>query len=80
MSGKAVRGCSRFRGNDEYCALTASLSQCEILKEKGQVLAQQDILVEQDLAVRDPPFRANASQQILALADQDVGLDRKSVV
>src|SRR3984893_16260893 len=65
---------SRFRGNDEYCALTASLSHCEILKEKGQVLAQQDILVEQELAAGDPPLRADAPQQVLALADQDVGL------
>src|SRR6266436_4535380 len=65
---------SRFRGNDEYCALTASLSHCEILKEKGQVLTQQDILVEQDLAVGDPPIAPDAPQQVLALADQDVGL------
>src|SRR5262245_31463185 len=42
----------RFRGGDGVIRdLTVSPPHCEILKEKGQIFAQQDILVEQDLAV-----------------------------
>src|SRR6516162_11269879 len=56
-----------FRGNDERCLLTASQPHCEILKKEGQVLAQQNILVEQDLAARDLPVcpgRRNRSSRL----------------
>src|SRR5215469_12446958 len=55
-------------------SLTASPPHCEFLKEESQVLAQQHILVEQDLAARDLPAALDVAQQVLALADQDVGL------
>src|SRR6516162_11595179 len=43
-------------------------------EEKCQVLGQQDILVEDDLAPRDLPALAAAPQPVLALADEEVGL------
>src|SRR5271156_2895445 len=54
--------------------LTASPPHCEMLKEKGQVLGQQHVLVQYDFAARDLPLAVDPPQQILALADQDVGL------
>ena len=50
------------------------------VKRRRQVLGQQHVLVEDDLAPRDPPAAViGAAQQILALADQDVGLGRDPV-
>src|SRR5260221_2029188 len=43
-------------------------------EKEGEVFAEQNILVEDDLAARDLPIPAGAPQQILALADQNVGL------
>src|ERR1700736_1729256 len=44
------------------------------LKEKGQVLGQQDVLVQDDLAARDLPLVVGTAQHILAFADEDVRL------
>src|ERR1700730_12759586 len=44
------------------------------LQEKGQVLGQQDVLVQDDLAARDLPLAVRTAQHILAFADEDVGL------
>src|SRR5215469_16857839 len=54
--------------------LIVSPSRCDTLKEEGEVFAEQHVLVEQDLAVRDLPARPGAAQQVLAFADEDVGL------
>src|SRR6266568_7988962 len=43
-------------------------------KEKGQVFAEQHILIEDDRAPRDLPVIPHSPQPILALADENVGL------
>src|SRR5579862_3844398 len=50
-------------------------------EEEGQVLAQQHVLVEDDLAPRDPPIdgAVGSPQHVFALADQDVGLGLDTV-
>src|SRR5207249_11163269 len=43
-------------------------------EEEGEVLREQDALVEDDLAPGDLPVSIDLAEQILALADEDVGL------
>src|SRR6059036_3130902 len=43
-------------------------------EEEGEVLREQDALIEDDLAPGDPPVSIDLAEQALALADEDVGL------
>jgi hypothetical protein len=44
------------------------------LQEKRQVLREKDALVQDDLATGDAPAAVHPAQEILPLADQQIGL------
>src|SRR5438067_4647691 len=53
--------------------IRSSRSDCALEKE-GEVLREQDALIEDDLAPRDLKATVDAAEHVLALADEHVGL------
>src|SRR5215813_5715957 len=70
-TGESRWTCDSPRSGENTPCWLATVARSE---EHGEILGEQDVLVENDLAPGDLPASVDPAQHVLALADQEVRL------